>query len=297
MHLAPDPDLLREAGALAGLTLNMDAVTPIAGGDISGAFRCGDQTGRSWFMKVNRAAFIDAFEAEAEGLREIGRAQQLRVPGVAASGTTADRSWLLLEWLDLVPGTPSALTTLGANLAGMHRTTASRHGWKRDNFIGSTAQSNRQSDDWAQFYTQQRLNPQLELARDNGASAALIDKGEHLLADLPAKLGSHKPVPSLLHGDLWGGNWGQLADGEPVIFDPAVYYGDRETDLAMTRLFGGFAPEFYDAYKAAWPLDAGHEYRCSLYQLYHVLNHFNLFGEAYAAQAIRLMDTLLERKP
>ena len=126
MHLAPDPDLLREAGALAGLTLNMDAVTPIAGGDISGAFRCGDQTGRSWFMKVNRAAFIDAFEAEAEGLREIGRAQQLRVPGVAASGTTADRSWLLLEWLDLVPGTPSALTTLGANLAGLHRTTASR---------------------------------------------------------------------------------------------------------------------------------------------------------------------------
>ena len=138
-----------------------------------------------------------------------------------------------------------------------------------------------------------RLGFQLELARRNGHDHGLFERGMALQARLPQLLGGHSPSASLLHGDLWGGNWGALRDGEPVIFDPAVYFGDRETDLAMTQLFRGYPAEFYSAYEAAWPLAPGYEQRFLLYNLYHVLNHLNLFGQAYAAQASGLMDRLL----
>ena len=175
----------------------------------------------------------------------------------------------------------------------MHRVCARAFGWDRDNTIGSTPQVNTADADWVSFLREQRLRYQLDLARANGADAGLLDGGERLLDALPRFFDSYYPHPSLLHGDLWGGNWSADAEGQPVIFDPAVYYGDREADLAMTELFGGFDDRFYHSYRQAWPLDAGYNSRKVLYNLYHVLNHYNLFGGGYARQAQGMIETLL----
>ena len=170
---------------------------------------------------------------------------------------------------------------------------APRFGWPRDNTIGTTPQVNAWGDDWAEFFRDRRIAPQLALAARNGHGGALQRDGERLLAAIPALLAGHAPAPSLLHGDLWSGNAACLATGEPVIFDPAVYYGDREADLAMTELFGGFGADFYAAYRDAWPLPDGYERRRTLYNLYHVLNHLNLFGGGYGAQAETMIARLL----
>ncbi len=162
-----------------------------------------------------------------------------------------------------------------------------------DNWIGRTPQPNGWQHDWIAFRREQRLGFQLQLAAQNGFGGALQRDGEQLLARLDGLFDGYVPVPSLLHGDLWGGNHGFLADGTPVVFDPALYVGDRECDLAMSELFGGFAADFYAAYRASWPLDAGYAVRKTLYNLYHILNHANLFGGGYAAQAARMTAALL----
>ena len=181
---------------------------------------------------------------------------------------------------------------MGVQLAELHRRTKDRYGWYRDNTIGLTAQSNSWEGSWVDFYREHRLTFQLRLARDNGFGGDLQDRGSQLLNRLPIYFDGFEPPASLLHGDLWGGNWG-CSHGQPVMFDPAVYYGDRETDIAMTRLFGGFGSAFYDAYESAWPLSDGHNERSHLYQLYHVLNHLNLFGGGYLGRALGLIDKLL----
>jgi len=169
-------------------------------------------------------------------------------------------------------------------LAALHRRQAARFGWARDNTIGATPQANGWCESWTMFWRERRLAPQLALAARNGYRI-----------DVPPVwrlLEGHEPAPSLLHGDLWSGNAGFLPDGAPVLFDPAVYYGDREADLAMTELFGGFPGEFYCAYNAAWPLASGYQQRKPLYNLYHLLNHLNLFGGGYLTQvraALRLL--------
>lgn len=175
----------------------------------------------------------------------------------------------------------------------MHRITQTQYGWQRDNTIGATPQPNTQSRDWVDFWRRQRLQFQLDLAAANGAPRALLAGGEDLLERFPALFAGHAPAASLLHGDLWSGNHAYTRSGEPAIFDPAVYYGDREADLAMTELFGGFGDDFYAAYNACWPLDPGYGTRKTLYNLYHILNHFNLFGGGYAGQAQRMTDALL----
>jgi protein-ribulosamine 3-kinase len=185
------------------------------------------------------------------------------------------------------------MAALGEQLAAMHRATRDRFGWRRDNTIGSTPQVNMQLSDWVEFWRRHRLGYQLDLAARNGYRGALQDKGAQLLERLPQFFKGYRPAASLLHGDLWGGNAAVTAGGEPVIFDPAVYYGDREADLAMTTLFGGFTPAFYRAYETQWPLDPGHRERHELYNLYHVLNHLNLFGGGYRAQAEGMIDRLL----
>ncbi|MGB8408842.1 MAG: fructosamine kinase family protein, partial [Gallionella sp.] len=169
----------------------------------------------------------------------------------------------------------------------------SRFGFDHDNFIGTTPQPNGWKNNWIDFWRENRLGFQLRLAAQNGYGGQLQDLGVRLLDALPVFFNSYTPQPSLLHGDLWGGNHAYLPDGTPVIFDPATYYGDRECDLAMTELFGGYSAEFYAAYRAAYPPDAGYAVRRDLYNLYHVLNHANLFGGGYARQAEQMMQKLL----
>ena len=182
---------------------------------------------------------------------------------------------------------------LGEGLAAMHRISREQYGWFRDNTIGSTPQDNTQSDDWIEFWQVHRLQFQLDLAARKGAAGRLLSQGEKLLVGLPVLFDSYVPEASLLHGDLWSGIYAFTQAGEPTIFDPGVYYGDREADLAMTELFGGFGSDFYAAYNNAWPLDDGYRSRKKLYNLYHILNHFNMFGGGYERQAQEMMDSLL----
>ena len=249
--------------------------------------------GRRYFVKLNDASRLDMFEAEAAGLDELVTSNTIRAPRPIVSGQAEGRAYLVLEFLDLVGhGGAKSDARLGRELASMHRVTRPDYGWHRDNTIGSTPQINHREFEWVTFYREHRLRYQLGLAErrgDRGLQAA----GEKLMDALPKFFSDYRPVASLLHGDLWGGNYGVLRDGTPVIFDPAVYYGDREADLAMTELFGGFGEEFYRGYQEAWPLDPGYRTRRDLYNLYHLLNHFNLFGGGYGAQAGRLMAALL----
>jgi protein-ribulosamine 3-kinase len=262
----------------------------VAGGDISEAFRLSDGA-RTFFVKVQPAARLAMFEAEAEGLAALQAAQAITVPRVICQGVAAGRAFLVLEHLPFV--SQGDASRLGRLLAQQHRISAPRFGWTRDNWIGATPQVNDWADVWVDFWREHRLGFQLQRAAANGYGGALQRDGASLLASLPAFFVDYRPVPSLLHGDLWGGNHAYLSDGTPVVFDPAVYFGDRECDLAMTELFGGFAPAFHAAYREVWPLDAGYTVRKTLYNLYHILNHANLFGGGYAAQAARMIEQLL----
>jgi protein-ribulosamine 3-kinase len=243
------------------------------------------------FVKVNAASRLPMLEAEADGLAALGRVGAVRVPMPIAYGASGGAAFLVLEWLDFAGGGRDA--ALGRALAALHRATGPRFGWHRDNTIGTTPQLNAWSDDWATFLRDRRIAPQLALAAAKGQCGELQRDGEQLLAAIPALLAGHAPAPSLLHGDLWSGNAARLTNGEPALFDPAVYYGDRETDLAMSELFGGFGADFYAAYGEAWPLDEGYALRRTLYNLYHVLNHLNLFGGGYRAQAEAMIARLL----
>lgn len=277
-------------GEVLGRRVELHLAEAVGGGSIHRAFRATDG-GRNWFVKVNDAGRADLFAAEADGLRALAQGP-LRVPEAICCGETGKHSFLVLEWLQLGAGAPRDYAKLGEQLAQLHALAGPRYGWRRDNYIGSTPQSNAADDSWPRFFGKERLAPQFALAGETG-NAALRAKGEALLDALPRLFGAHAPRPSLLHGDLWGGNAAFLGEGTPVIFDPATYYGDREADLAMTELFGGFPEEFYAAYRAHSPLDSGYRVRKTLYKLYHVLNHANIFGGGYAAQAARMVEELL----
>ena len=265
----------------------------VQGGCINESYRWESRSG-PLFVKVAPVGQLAMFEAEADGLRDLARANAVRVPRVLASGADEHNAFLALEWIDLAhSSSPAASAKLGEQLARQHRVTAAQFGWHRDNTIGSTAQVNTPSVSWAEFFRERRLRYQLELAARNGYGGRLQELGDELLERVAAFFADHRPAPSLLHGDLWGGNAAVDAGGAPVIFDPATYYGDREADLAMTRLFGGFSAGFYSAYEAAWPLPEGARTRDDLYNLYHVLNHLNLFGGGYEAQAESMLERLL----
>lgn len=245
------------------------------------------------FVKLASTDRLSMFEAEAAGLEELSRAHAVRVPRVLAVGATESNAYLALEWVDLMAPSRPSEWALGEQLAQLHRVTAPTFGWHRDNTIGSTPQINKRTDGWVDFFREHRLRYQLDLAQRNGYAGRLQERAARLLDGLNAFFADHRPVASLLHGDLWGGNWSADSAGAPVLFDPAVYFGDRETDIAMTRLFGGFGAAFYDAYEAIWPADPGAATRALLYNLYHVLNHLNLFGEGYLPQAEAMIDGLL----
>lgn len=275
-----------------GDSLDASSAIPVAGGCINSAWRLLTSKGPV-FVKTNCNDGLEMFEAEAAGLAELSRAGGVRVPIPLAWGVSDQEAWLALEWIEQGKPGPDSLALLGDGLARQHRCQADSFGWLRDNTIGSTPQENARSNDWAMFFATQRLGFQLDLAEIGGFSGRLIPGGRRLVEAVPALLAGHCPQPSLLHGDLWGGNWSCDSDGKPCIYDPAVYYGDRETDIAMTRLFGGFGADFYSSYASAWPLEPGFEARVDLYNFYHVLNHVNLFGANYLDQAEKMIGRLL----
>jgi fructosamine-3-kinase len=275
---------------LTGSSFHIHNTQSVGGGCVNPAFNVTDN-GRSYFIKTNSASYAYMFEAEAEALREMAATKTVRVPEPVCYGVYGDQCYVVMEHLEL--GGSADMVRLARQFAAMHRVTADRFGWHIDNTIGATPQPNTQSDNWIEFWREQRLGFQLETAARNGYGGELQRLGECLLSDMPALFVNHEPLPSMLHGDLWGGNYGALRDGTPVIFDPALYYGDREADLAMTTLFGGFGGRFYTAYNEAWPLDQGYEVRKTFYNIYHVINHLNMFGGGYHGQAISMIERVL----
>jgi fructosamine-3-kinase len=270
-------------------SFRIERATPVAGGCIHRCLLL-EGGGRRYFAKTNARSELDNFAAEADGLTALSAAGA-RVPVPLCRGQAGEQAFLVLEHLEMRGNGDYA--ALGRSLAKVHSFHGDCFGWRRDNYIGRTPQINRCSPSWSDFWREARLGPQLELARKNGCGKSLLRKGEQLAEAVPGLLSEHAPAASLLHGDLWSGNAGFLADGTPVLFDPAVYWGDREADLAMTELFGGFPQAFYSAYREAARLDQGYAVRKTLYNLYHVLNHANLFGGGYTEQAERMIERLL----
>jgi len=302
----------------------------VSGGCINQGYAVIGNTG-TYFVKLNQASQVQMFEAEALGLKQMLETQTIRVPKPICWGTAADSAYIVLEWLEL-GGNSNTLSweEMGRRLAAMHQasppqatekfkvgrlniessnlpypsgtatpngnafgeqpsTPQGEFGWNQNNTIGSTPQINNWTSNWAEFFAEYRLGYQFQLARRRGGHFPQQDR---LLAAI-GKLLEHQPQPSLVHGDLWGGNASISKSGEPVIFDPATYVGDREVDIAMTELFGGFPPAFYRGYNEVWPMDSGYKQRKTLYNLYHILNHFNLFGGGYCSQANRMIEQIL----
>ena len=294
--MSDDPGLASVARAISEdvrAKLRPQPAQRALGGSINECYRWEGEAGPV-FVKVGSPADHPMFAAEAAGLEELSQANAVRVPQVRSVGRNGAHAWLALEWMQFSRTAPAAAeSALGERLALQHRHAAAAFGWSRDNTIGRTPQSNGWAESWVAFFRERRLRYQLDLATRNGYAAQLRPQADDLLERLGGLFTDYQPVASLLHGDLWGGNWAAAESGEPVIFDPAVYYGDRETDLAMTRLFGGFGRDFYAAYEAAWALDAGARTRRDLYDLYHLLNHLNLFGDGYIPGARAVIRGLL----
>ncbi len=246
-------------------------------------------TSESVFLKrieIDRSNILDA---ETEGLRTISATNTLRTPSIIATGESTNFAWLALEFIFLTNPNSDSSIKMGENLASMHQFQNNFHGWHATNWIGATRQYNSYEADWPNFFKEFRLLPQLKLALTNNLDSSIFDNGKLLLGELSKFFANYCPSPSLLHGDLWAGNWAADPDGSPIAFDPACYYGDRETDIAMTELFGGFHQNFYTAYNSINPLDKGYIERKSVYNLYHILNHFNIFGASYQQQASDLI--------
>ena len=269
-----------------GQRFQMTDSRPVGGGCINQSYvLCGNST---YFVKLNQPALLPMFEAEALGLAEMASTKTIAVPEFICWGTTDRYSYLVLNHLDLGgQGRSESWREMGEDLAKMHLTGGTeRFGWHRSNTIGSTPQINIWSQSWPDFFVEHRLGYQFQLAGHRA-----FPQAPQLLDYLPQLL-SHQPTPSLVHGDLWSGNAGFTSDGQPVIFDPATYWGDREVDIAMTELFGGFPAAFYQGYNAIYPLDAGYDRRKVVYNLYHLLNHYNLFGGSYQGQANRAIEQI-----
>jgi len=292
--------------ARAGRHSPLSHVSPIGGGCIHNAYRIETEAGDVAFLKWSPRGSVPpgVFRAEVAGLRALGATGALRVPAVidvfdpvdASDGESRPTAWLLLEWLEPGRAGTDTWARLGRGLAALHRTRADRWGAEEGNFIGPLPQPNGWFDDWATFWRERRLAPQLRLAYDAGhfgpSERRRFDRLLDTLDDLLA--GAEADGPSLLHGDLWSGNVHVVAGGEPALLDPAVYHGHREVDLAMAELFGGLEPTFFHAYEEAWPLQPGYRpRRRAVYQLYYLLVHVNLFGAGYVGATLRTLAQAL----
>lgn len=266
-------------------------MAPVAGGCIAQACRV-ETDERAYFLKYGSGAVGWTFPAEADGLLALQTAgSPLRIPAVLAvdHGTSGRAGYLLMDWIEPGPQGPNFWEAFGEGLAAMHRCTSSFYGFDDDNFIGRTPQRNTWASDWPAFVRSHRLEPQVKLARDRGRWLTSWDPGLAALYDRLGEILPARPPSSLLHGDLWGGNFLVTSDGRAALVDPAVYYGHREADLAMTELFGGFSERFYAAYRATWPLEPGYAERREVYNLYHLLNHLNLFGGSYSGSVAAVL--------
>jgi len=242
----------------------------------------------SYFLKQGFSGTM--FRKEANGLAELNKAKAIRIPDIVL----VDDNFLLLESIETGSKTNSFFTDFGKAFARLHHYKNASFGFYEDNFIGSSPQINQQADNWTDFYMSNRLLYQFKMAEQNGyVDAAFRKQFNHIEKLLPKIIDGSDEAPCLLHGDLWGGNYMVDRGSNPVLIDPAVYYGHREADLAMTKLFGGFSPDFYEAYNEEYPLLVGYKYRENIYLLYHVLNHLNLFGTSYKHQAMQLMSSYI----
>ncbi len=275
-----------------GIDFKIYELVPVYGGDINQSYKIKTSHG-DFFIKLNDAQlFPGMFEKEAHGLQAIQKTGSIRVPRVVKCGETGDTAFLLMEYIEEGKKAGNFWENFGRQLADMHRHTEKFYGFYEDNYIGSLLQFNTPDPSWVNFYIEQRLKPQIKMAANNqkldidmlDAFERLFDKLHDLLPD---------EFPHLLHGDLWNGNFLTAKDGTPVLIDPAVYYGNREVDLAMTKLFGGFDEKFYQAYNEAYPLLSGWEERIPIYQLYPLLVHVNLFGGGYADSIRRILKPLV----
>lgn len=272
--------------------LPVSQLAPVFGGDINTCYECiwGNQP---VFVKFNHTPYATAMlTTEYQGLLSMSATDTIRVPKPLLESQLDNGHLLILEHLDLSGSANWA--QLARQLADMHAVTSDTFGWAYDNFIGTTVQYNARHADWAEFWWQQRLLPQITLAKKNGLSE-LEDIQESLKALNFVLFEHHTVAPSLVHGDLWSGNVGFSSSNTPVIYDPACYFGDREVDIALTKLFGGFSESFYRAYESAWPLAEDTDRRVEFYNLYHLLNHFNIFGGSYRDRCHALASKLIQQ--
>lgn len=268
----------------------IESARSLAGGCIAHATRI-DTSGGPFFLKWEQGNGA-VLEAEALGLEALAAAGSgLAVPRVVSVRTDEEGlATLILEWLEPGEADPESWSQLGAGLAALHDYSSHRYGFEGDNFIGRLPQMNRWATDWPTFFLERRLVPQIDRARDAGRWEPAWDASFDRLAQRLRDLLPERPQASLLHGDLWSGNVLFTRGGVPAIVDPAVYFGDSDTDLAMTELFGGLAPRFYDAYRSTRPSAPGYEERREIYNLYHLINHLNHFGRSYAGAVGRILD-------
>ena len=262
----------------------------LSGGCISNAYKVTTIDGSNYFLKYNPSISKDMFIKEANGLKELVKADAIRIPEVLSF----EADYILLEYIPTGNKKKNFFDEFGKSFAEMHKFTSDNFGFYEDNYIGSNPQINlpelKEKSSWVDFYFNKRILFQFELAEKLGNSTEELRKGISKLENkIQEIIGESNEKPSLLHGDLWGGNYMVDENGSPVLIDPAVYYGHREADLGMTKLFGGFSSEFYKTYNEVFPLEDGYEYRENIYKLYHVLNHLNLFGGGYYSQALSLI--------
>lgn len=282
--------IARQITQTTGQPFTVEQRLTVSGGCINQGYclRGGQQ---QYFVKINQANQLAMFQTEALGLEQIAATDTIRVPQPICYGSEGSQSYLVLEWLAFGRGNRDSWYRLGQQLAALHQAEGSdQFGWQCENVIGATPQLNPWTDSWAEFFAEQRLGYQLRLARRKGGD---FPDPETIGPRVKALLGDRQPRPALVHGDLWSGNAAILSSGEPAILDPATYYGDPEVDIAMTELFGGFPAPFYQGYNAVSPLDRGYQRRKTIYNVYHILNHFNLFGGGYARQAQQMLKQCL----
>lgn len=286
-------NIVEQIETATGATFKLLNVRSLAGGDINSAYCLQGADNKSYFVKLNRADTIAMFAAEAGGLTDLAASRTVRVPSPVTYGKSSKHAFIVLEHIEFGSSSKASDRLFGQQLALLHQQRQPYFGWHRDNTIGSTSQPNMRHDDWLTFWRTQRLQHQLKLAAAKGYRGHLQIAGTQLCDKLGDFFDGYNVQPALLHGDLWGGNAATDTQGNPVMFDPACYYGGREADLAMTELFGGFSQDFYAAYRETYPLDPGYSTRKVLYNLYHILNHLNLFGSGYLSQAETMMGKLL----